>query len=165
MKCCFNDETSSDEKSRCCSISSECDPIALPVPPGPPSSRPPSVPRSDYETLSEKYWGEILERTVSSSSLQALQRAFGHSPHVHQPDMNLHKSSIFELNNSVDVGGAITGSIIGASHIHHHHQVGNLSNFSSSEPRLCEHFHHDINCAKSKASFNEGTALKGLSNI
>lgn len=30
----------------------------------------------DLEGLSEKYWGEILERTLSSSSLHALQRAY-----------------------------------------------------------------------------------------
>ncbi|KAG8332170.1 trace amine-associated receptor 9 [Homalodisca vitripennis] len=30
--------------------------------------------RTDLEGMSEKYWGEILERTVSSSSLQAMQR-------------------------------------------------------------------------------------------
>lgn len=28
--------------------------------------------------LSEKYWGEILERTLSSTSLHALQRAYSH---------------------------------------------------------------------------------------
>ncbi|KAJ8942257.1 hypothetical protein NQ314_010111 [Rhamnusium bicolor] len=32
----------------------------------------------DLEGLSEKYWGEILERTLSSSSLHALQRAYSH---------------------------------------------------------------------------------------
>jgi hypothetical protein len=35
--------------------------------------------RSDLEGLSEKYWGEILERTVSSNSLQRLQKVYGHS--------------------------------------------------------------------------------------
>ncbi|XP_054257910.1 trace amine-associated receptor 9 [Macrosteles quadrilineatus] len=30
--------------------------------------------RSDLEGMSERYWGEILERTVSSSSLQAMSR-------------------------------------------------------------------------------------------
>ncbi|XP_065340301.1 trace amine-associated receptor 1-like isoform X1 [Cloeon dipterum] len=33
----------------------------------------------DAEGISEKYWGEILERTVSSNSLQALQRIYGRS--------------------------------------------------------------------------------------
>ncbi|GJQ86299.1 hypothetical protein Trydic_g8995 [Trypoxylus dichotomus] len=32
----------------------------------------------DFEGLSEKYWGEILERTLSSNSLQALQRSCHH---------------------------------------------------------------------------------------
>lgn len=32
----------------------------------------------DFEGLSEKYWGEILERTLSSSSLHALQKAYTH---------------------------------------------------------------------------------------
>lgn len=32
----------------------------------------------DLEGLSEKYWGEILERTLSSSSLHALQKAYTH---------------------------------------------------------------------------------------
>lgn len=48
------------------------------MPPGPPTSRPPETMiqhhPGDYDTLSEKYWGEILERTVSSSSLQTLQQ-------------------------------------------------------------------------------------------
>lgn len=47
------------------------------MPPGPPTSRPPETMiqhHTDYDTLSEKYWGEILERTVSSSSLQTLQQ-------------------------------------------------------------------------------------------
>lgn len=47
------------------------------MPPGPPTSQPPEQliqHQSDYDTLSEKYWGEILERTVSSSSLQTLQQ-------------------------------------------------------------------------------------------
>lgn len=35
-------------------------------------------PGCDFEGLSEKYWGEILERTLSSSSLYALQRAYSH---------------------------------------------------------------------------------------
>lgn len=64
------------------SVSSECDINGLPLPPAPPISRPPSSliqAQSDYDTLSEKYWGEILERTVSSSSLQTLQRTYDQS--------------------------------------------------------------------------------------
>ncbi|GLV41769.1 uncharacterized protein CBL_12058 [Carabus blaptoides fortunei] len=54
---------SSANKQRCCSNSSSG---ALGV-----------GPACDLEGLSEKYWGEILERTLSSSSLHALQRAYG----------------------------------------------------------------------------------------
>ncbi|XP_072396800.1 trace amine-associated receptor 1 isoform X1 [Diabrotica undecimpunctata] len=35
----------------------------------------------DFDGLSEKYWGEILERTLSSTSLHALQRSYSH-PHM-----------------------------------------------------------------------------------
>ncbi|CAG9823838.1 unnamed protein product [Phaedon cochleariae] len=37
------------------------------------------APGCDLEGLSEKYWGEILERTLSSNSLHALQRAYSHT--------------------------------------------------------------------------------------
>lgn len=103
------------------------------MPPGPPQSKPP---RPDFEGLSEKYWGEILERTVSSSSLHVLQRVYGSDQSK--------KSSLIEMN------GRESGS--------------HLSNFSNSEPRLCEHF-HDINCAKSKAFFNSRHSIKGLPDI
>ncbi|XP_049961913.1 uncharacterized protein LOC126481992 [Schistocerca serialis cubense] len=42
----------------------------------PGKARCPGSPR-DLECLSEQRWGEILERAVSSSSLQALQRLYG----------------------------------------------------------------------------------------
>lgn len=154
FKCWIGDEE--QHKSRCSSVSSDCDPIALPMPPGPPSSRPPPT-RLDFETLSEKYWGEILERTVSSSSLQALQRAYGHQ-HSHQPtELNSHR------NNELDLSNGMSGNIGGDIHYHNHHTAVNLSNFSSSEPRLCEHFHHDINCAKSKALLND--TIRDLPNM
>jgi hypothetical protein len=45
--------------------------------------------RGDLEGLSEKYWGEILERTVSSNSLQRLQRVYGHAPPPPPPPLPL----------------------------------------------------------------------------
>lgn len=161
LKCWYgSDATTDSNKSRCSSVSSECDPIALPMPPGPPASRPPPS-RLDFETLSEKYWGEILERTVSSSSLQALQRAYGHQRAQHTTELGLHKSSVLDLNNGM--GGDISSGRGDGGHYHNHQTAVNLSNFSSSEPRLCEHFHHDINCAKSKALFND--TIRDLPNI
>lgn len=127
---CSSDDSTSDQKSRCCSVSSECDPVTLPLPPGPPSSRPP---RSDIEGLSEKYWGEILERTVSSNSLHILQRTYGQ-----------------QTNNGSSIGLNIR------------EQSTNLSN---SEPRLCEHDYHDVNCAKNKVFTCSRHSIKGLPDI
>lgn len=125
---CLSENSSSGQKSRCCSVSSECDPISLPLPPGPPASRPP---KHDIEGLSEKYWGEILERTVSSSSLHALQRSYGQH--------GTHNNSMSGLNQSLHV--------------------------SSSEPRLCEHDLHDINCAKNQMFTCSRHSIKGLPDI
>ena len=157
-QCCGREPSSTEHKSRCCSVSSECDPVALPMPPGPQSSRPP---RHDFEAISEKYWGEILERTVSSSSLQALQRTYGQH-HLHSNHHQSHKTSVIDLNNSHGNchnskqqmhDGIVTGGT-------------NLSNFSNSEPRLCEHYHHDINCAKNKSFLNDSRhSIKGLPDI
>ncbi|RZF46829.1 hypothetical protein LSTR_LSTR008061 [Laodelphax striatellus] len=44
-------------------------------------------PRADFEGMSEKHWGEILERTVSSNSLQAMQRVYPPTPHPPPPPM------------------------------------------------------------------------------
>lgn len=52
-------------------------------------------------------------------------------------------------------------------HSHYHNQTTaiQLSNFSNSEPKLCEHY-HDINCAKTKAYFNNSRhSIKGLPDI
>lgn len=62
------------------------------MPPGPPTSRPPETliqHHTDYDTLSEKYWGEILERTVSSSSLQTLQQRTYHTPSDQQQNPSI----------------------------------------------------------------------------
>lgn len=52
----------------------------MPAPPGPPVS---SSPQTDLDGLSEKYWGDILERTVSSNSLHHLHHIYGQSPTLH----------------------------------------------------------------------------------
>ncbi|CAG9864093.1 unnamed protein product [Phyllotreta striolata] len=41
----------------------------------------------DFDGLSEKYWGEILERTLSSNSLHALPRSYAH-PSCPEPSCN-----------------------------------------------------------------------------
>lgn len=143
------------------------------MPPGPPASRPP---RTDLEGLSEKYWGEILERTVSSNSLHALQRVYGQPPHLQQQQL-MHKGSAIEMNGSTAGfmagcgvgGGGVSGDsgsgCGGAGSGDNFEQNVHLSNFSNSEPRLCEQF-HDANCAKNKAFFNGSRhAIKGLPDI
>ncbi|KAK6635127.1 hypothetical protein RUM44_000376 [Polyplax serrata] len=71
----FKKEKKFNERSRCCSTSSNG---TIPLPPTTP-------PRTDLEGLSEKYWGEILERTVSSNSLQAMQRLCPPPPPIPPP--------------------------------------------------------------------------------
>ncbi|PNF26315.1 hypothetical protein B7P43_G02651 [Cryptotermes secundus] len=63
-----------NSKARCCSTNSSI--VVATQATAPPM---PSGARGDLEGLSEKYWGEILERTVSSNSLQRLQRVYGHT--------------------------------------------------------------------------------------
>lgn len=102
---------------------------------------------TDYDGLSEKYWGEILERTFSSNSLHALQH--------HQPPTQQHNHQHYH-NTQVHHNGKF------------HHPFGNAAfsdinlnrsdtnlYYSTSEPRLCELDLHDINCAKNKAYFGE----------
>ena len=77
---CRRQKPTMPSKTHCCSSSSS---NMTPPPPPPPPPQLPSTPagRADF---SEKYWGEILERTVSSNSLQTLQRVYGHPcPHAH----------------------------------------------------------------------------------
>lgn len=109
-QCLFGDqEDVINQKSRCCSISSDFDPLSnnnMPMPPGPPRSHPPRT--SDIERMSEKYWGEILERTLSSSSLHALQQSFSgqrtplahhNNRFNHSPSMLTNQTSVLSLNH------------------------------------------------------------------
>lgn len=100
FQCFFYEKDALGQKSRCCSFSSEFDPVTtVPLPPGPPKHHPP---RHDVcEGMSEKYWGEILERTLSSNSLHALQRSYGHTGGLqsHQLSSSLTNTSVLSLNH------------------------------------------------------------------
>lgn len=152
LQLCNCDE-SPEHKSHCCSIGTpEYDVTSLPMPPEPPLSRPPdgqktcnfiSI-RPDIEGMSEKYWGEILERTVSSGSLHALQRSF-HSPmqlHQFHPKRPIQLTTSFSKNSNLNLT-----------------EEDNAANYSNSEPKLYEpHIYHDASCAKSQRqsdSFDE----------
>uniref|UniRef100_A0A336LJ54 CSON005263 protein n=1 Tax=Culicoides sonorensis TaxID=179676 RepID=A0A336LJ54_CULSO len=128
-KCLYTD---TNNHIKCYNDDFECDNmIALPLPPKPPNRL-----RSDIEGLSEKYWGEILERAVSSNSLHALQRTYGdsHSNHRLFHDCTTTSSDIDSISGKID-------------------DSNHLGYLSSSEPRLCEHDLHDVNCAKNRAFF------------
>lgn len=131
IKQCLYSETSDHQK--CYNTNFGCDNmIALPLPPKPPSRM-----RSDIEGLAEKYWGEILERTVSSNSLHALQRTYG--------DSNTNHRLFHDGTTSSDID-SISGKI---------NETNHLGYLSCSEPRLCEHDLHDFHCAKNRAFFGD----------
>lgn len=102
---------------------------------------------TDYDGLSEKYWGEILERTFSSNSLHALQH--------HQPTQH-HQQQQHNHHTQVHHNGKFHHHPFNAafSDINLNRSDTNLY-YSTSEPRLCELDLHDINCAKNKAFFGE----------
>ncbi|KAH8319663.1 hypothetical protein KR074_003248 [Drosophila pseudoananassae] len=103
-----------------------------------------STTRPDIEGLSEKYWGEILERTVSSGNLSAMQKNLPHLPYsthphhvhqLHQPQQHHHQTQ------------QQTTSFSKASDLHlnlsQSTTASELGKFSNSEPKLCEHLFHD----------------------
>lgn len=139
-----------DQKSRCCSISSDFDPLSnnnMPMPPGPPKSHPPRT--SDVERMSDKYWGEILERTLSSTSLHALQHSFSgsggrglHHSHSrtplahhsnrfnHSPSLLTNQTSVLSLNhisrdNGYDPFRSTSSSNLYHYNNHRHSYMGN----------------------------------------
>lgn len=144
-------------------------------------------PHTDFDTLSEKYWGEILERTMSSSSLQALQRS--HSEHnanectiadsvaeqYHQ--LGCFKCSANDLSNGYHYlrHQQFTNGTLRATHKHDkfidkqtrmlQKNNTNLANFSNSEPHLCDHYIHDINCAKNELFYKDEQSNKDSSNM
>ncbi|KAI8039540.1 hypothetical protein M5D96_006954 [Drosophila gunungcola] len=118
--------------------------------------------RPDIEGLSEKYWGEILERTVSSGNLSAMQKNLPHHlpythPHhlvhqLHQPQQH-HQQQTTSFSKASDLQLDLNLSQAATA--------AELGKFSNSEPKLCEHLFHDVNCAKSKAANGGGGGVGG----
>lgn len=144
-------------KAHCCDMTYECD-HEIPLPPLAPkgisANRPSTITSSMHETttlsdidgLSEKYWGEILERSFSSNSL--------HTPsqyqHQHQNHQNHNRmSAMMHHNNN---GKHHNGTLF--SDINLNRSETNLY-YSNSEPHLVSEYdlQHDINCAKNRAFF------------
>lgn len=108
-----------DTKSGCCSVSSDyADHSTMPHPTAvncpSPQTRPALTDLSDSQ--SEKYWGVILERTVSSNNLHALQRIYGQSPH-RQPNGQLQNNQQPTQQQQQQLP---------LHHHHHQHQHNNL---------------------------------------
>lgn len=110
-----------------------------------------STTRPDIEGLSEKYWGEILERTVSSGNLSAMQKNLPHLPYthhlvhqLHQPQQHHQQTTSFSKASDLQLNLSQAAT------------AAELGKFSNSEPKLCEYLFHDINCAKSKAAGGGG---------
>lgn len=130
--------------------------------------------RPDIEGLSEKYWGEILERTVSSGNLHAMQKSFPHFPYhqhggvgvgvgvhghvhqVHQPQQ--HQTTSFSKHSDLHLN--MSGSTAAQEAT-----AAELSKFSTSEPKLCEHLFHDANCAKSKLALGTAPDEAGSASV
>lgn len=138
VQCLHSDKDAINQKSRCCSISSDFDPLAnnhsnMPMPPGPPKSHPPRS-SADAERMSEKYWGEILERTLSSTSLHALQQSFSggvgggsycrtplahhNNRFNHSPSVLTNQTSVLSLNH---IARDIGYDPFRSDHLHHPH--------------------------------------------
>lgn len=128
-------------------MSIECD-HEIPLPPLPKMVASTITGNTDFDGLSEKYWGEILERTFSSNSLHALQ----HQNHQHNHQTQVHKSN----GKHHHFGNNATFSDINLNR-----SDTNLY-YSNSEPRLCEHDLHDINCAKNKAFFGAFNRIEDI---
>lgn len=137
-------------------------------------------PHTDFDTLSEKYWGEILERTVSSNSLQAYnehnanENAFAESADQQYHQLGCFKYSANDLSNGFCyqrheqfMGGGDTlrphknDKFIDKKTTTMQQNNTNLANFSNSEPHLFDHYIHDINCAKNELFFKDKHSANG----
>lgn len=139
-----------NQKSRCCSISSDFDPLStnnnsMPCPPGPPKSHPPRTATAmDMERMSEKYWGEILERTLSSTSLHALQQSFSgqRTPLAHHQNRFNHSPSMLTTRTSLLSLNHISRDN-GLDQFRQHHYRHSFLNNSNNNGDLVKHLNGD----------------------
>uniref|UniRef100_A0A182K2W8 Uncharacterized protein n=1 Tax=Anopheles christyi TaxID=43041 RepID=A0A182K2W8_9DIPT len=175
---CTGSQSSLEEK---CSISLEYDQhqTSLPMPPGPPPATicrsATQTPRPDVE-CSEKYWGDILERTFSTGSINTLHRLgtsslpfVNRAPATHLPVQYHCEAHQHLMRNASSTSiGKEHHSTLGSSH--YKDGATDSSDFGTlyapgSDPQVCDHELHDINCAKNKAFFRGFNLHQGLPDI
>lgn len=121
QQCCSNSSLSS---GRSCPGSGSVGPSSTgnsnTIPPLPPSA----CRAENHEGFNEKYWGEILERTLSSNSLQALQKAYGNTSSGNGSGCN-NQSSNHIHNHHIMIPTQHQHQHQHHSHHHHQHFIGN----------------------------------------
>ncbi|KFB40406.1 hypothetical protein ZHAS_00007911 [Anopheles sinensis] len=174
MSQCTDSHSSPEEK---CSISLDYDHrlTTLPLPPGPP---PASIcrsanhtPRPDVE-CSEKYWGDILERTFSTGSINTLHR-IGSSPAMpfpNRPTDHQMQQQQYQCEAHQHLMRNASNTSIGSRDQRPTVLVTPGTDFralypAGSDPQVCDHELHDINCAKNKAFFRGFNLHQGLPDI
>lgn len=140
----------------------DCDNIlSIPLPPKP-SSKPPT----DIDMLSDKYWDGMLERTLSSTTLNGSQKInCKNDLQSAQLDNNYAITSAGSDGSSGAGSSSNGGGVVvavkdcsnkqcGRRRSSEHHLVQSPLSYA---PRYCEHLHdlHELHCAKNIAFFGD----------
>ncbi|XP_052860781.1 5-hydroxytryptamine receptor 1D [Anopheles cruzii] len=182
-KCTTGSRSSLEEK---CSISLEYDHqlTSLPLPPGPPPATicrsALHTPRPDIE-CPEKYWGDILERTFSTGSVNTLHQRMDNVAPLHfsnrqpsncglahpQPQLHYRCEQHHQLmrnpsSTSIPEQDRSNGS---GCYKDLDAELGGHFLGAGSQTLVCERELHDINCAKNKAFFRGFNLHQGLPDI
>ncbi|EDW33293.1 GL20140 [Drosophila persimilis] len=172
---CFPNEETPEHKSACCHINAnDFEITTLPVPPEPPASRPPGnnggggggtssgasgALGTGAGGIGSSIGGSVLgicgrsrANSLSRSASQCIRSTMGGGHgHVHQPSANdaypTMRPDIEGLSEKY--WGEILERTLNLCK--DSTSASDLGKFSNSEPKLCEHLFHDVNCAKSKA--------------